>query len=84
MTRSDENLDCVGGAPIAHAVAKELYDDALAALAVIAEMGDKTLIASPDEPKEVRDSYSLGAHCAFSQAAAVAKTVLEAKVNRER
>ena len=45
MTRNDENLDCVGGVPVMHAVAKELYDDAIAALAVIAEMGDKTLIA---------------------------------------
>jgi hypothetical protein len=57
-------------------------DDALAALAVIAEKGDKTLIASPDEPKEVRDAYSLGAHRAFSQAAAVAKTVLDREDRR--
>jgi len=51
-------------------------DDALAALAVIAEMGDKTLIHDPAESEEVRRAYSLGAHRAFAQAAAVAKTVL--------
>lgn len=47
-----------------------------AALELIAEMGDKTLIHPPNMDRAVCAAYSLGAHRAFAEAASYAKEAL--------
>lgn len=68
--------DCVRHAVVALTRLERRCAEAEAALVTIADLGDKTLVHDPLELEDVRRAYSLGAHRAFGQAAAIAKTCL--------